>query len=486
MKTALGIQDSKDRYPTPATLGQTLSQGLWTPARHLVYVSNKIAEIQYRPLRLIVTFPPRHGKSELISHWTPVWFLSHFPRLKVMLSSYEANFAASWGRRVRNTIAANQSELGICIAGDSGAAATWETELFPKEENLKHPYLERGGMNTAGVGGPITGKGANLFIIDDPVKNIAEAESLTYREAAWDWWRTTARTRLQPGASMIIIMTRWHDDDLVGRLLKENDENWEIINLPAIAESNDALGRQIGEPLWPEKYNREALAILEKIEGPRYWPALFQQRPVAEGGNIFKMEWWNEHFYTKQPQLLTIGQYWDTAFKKNATSDYSVCVTAGRTVDGIVILDVWRDRVEFPELVVMAKAKYAQYRPNRVKVEDAASGQSLIQALTRDTKLPIVEQTPEDSQFSSYPKEVRAKLITAIVAGGHVQLPAEASWLATFLSELSRFPAGEHDDIVDAFVYAVNDLWRTPGAIDEEPPATPTQLEFGGIGEKWF
>lgn len=236
MFTALGKQSRGNRYHTPADLAINLSDGMWRLAPHLQLISDKIAAITEQPLRLIIALPPRHGKSELGSHWTPIWFLNEWPTGKVILASYEAQFAASWGRKVRNGIQENEGKLRIKLSGDSSAAATWELK-------------SGGGMWTAGVGGPITGKGAHLLIIDDPIKNYAEAYSPVYRESIDQWYQTVARSRFEPDASVIIIMTRWHNDDLVGRLIERDKtkQQWDVVNLPAMAEENDPLGREVGD-----------------------------------------------------------------------------------------------------------------------------------------------------------------------------------------------------------------------------------------------
>ncbi len=459
MHTALGRRDAGNHYETPADCAITLSDGLWYLAPHLKLISDKIAEIRDHPIKLIITLPPRHGKSELVSHWTPIWFLNEWPDKKVILASYEASFAASWGRKARNGIQDNEEKLNIRMSMDSSAASTWELK-------------SGGGMWTAGVGGPITGKGAHLLIIDDPIKNYAEAYSPVYRESIGQWYQTTAFPRLEPDASIIIIMTRWHDDDLVGRLKVGDD--FDIINLPALAEQEDLIGREEGEALWPDRYNKDALLeIAEAIGGlsGRNWLSLYQQRPVREGGNIFKSHWWQT--YKVLPGINMIGQYWDTAFKIGAKTDFSVCVTLGRHEKGICVLRIFRDKLEFPELLRQVRAEYDLMKPNILKVEDAASGTPLIQTLTRDTDLPILPILPIGS------KEIRANQITGIVEAGRVSLPESAEWLAIFLDEMSTFPAGVHDDIVDAFVEGIADIWEW----GKMPPPTERTVIYDSVAE---
>lgn len=224
---------------------------------------------------LMVMMPPRHGKSETTSYYTPAWVIENNHHARVILASYEADFAASWGRKVRNLLENNKHELSVRIAGDSSAAERWHT-------------TEGGGMFTAGVGGPITGKGGDVLILDDPIKNAEQAYSATYRDKVWDWWGSTFLTRREPGASVIMVLTRWHDDDIAGRVLKENGDDWDVLRFPAIAEGADELGRQAGDALWPGRYNAERLASMRRQVGNYVWGALYQQTPPnLEGGAVY-------------------------------------------------------------------------------------------------------------------------------------------------------------------------------------------------------
>jgi predicted phage terminase large subunit-like protein len=385
--------------------------------------------------------PPRHGKSELLSHWTPVWYLANWPEKRIILASYAADFASTWGRKVRNTVIS--SGVSISMSDDSVAAARWET-------------TEGGGMVTAGVGGPITGRGADLLVIDDPIKNRAEATSAVYRQHLWDWWTSTARTRLEPSASVIVIMTRWHEDDLVGRLLEGQDDDlgdkWSHIRLPALAEPDD-LFREEGMPLWPDRYSMDALVSARMAVGVEDWACLYQQRPAPPEGSLFKLQWWRA--YDREPTSLTdVVQFWDTAYKTGQANDYSVCVTLGYDRLGFYVLHVWRDRVDYPALVRVARALYERYQPSRVFVEDAASGQSLVQTLRSDTQLPVVPVRVDADKVS------RANAVTGLMEAGKVYLPQTADWLPDFVDELSIFPNGSHDDQVDAFVGALRQAVR--------------------------
>ena len=226
----------------------------------------------YQPLRLMVAMPPRHGKSELASTWQPFWLLCRDPSKRILLASYGADFAARWGRRVRELVQDIGGEYGVHINPASRSVARWDTTAG-------------GGMVCVGVGGSLTGRGADLLIIDDPVKSSAEATSRVYRDRLWDWYRSTARTRLEPGGSVILIMSRWHQADLAGMVLDdEYGETWDTLRLPALAETDDALGRSEGNPLWPERYGIEQLSEARAELGSYYWQAMYQQSPAAARG----------------------------------------------------------------------------------------------------------------------------------------------------------------------------------------------------------
>lgn len=453
-------QASEDWLRAPAPFAERLSRGRWKRAPHLDLVSDRIAEIADHPIFLMVNMPPRHGKSELISRWTPVWFLKRWPWKRVLLVSYQAGFATDWGADAKDTFTENQQELELRIRQDTKSKARWKIQGFG------------GGMVATGVGGPVTGRGADLVIIDDPIKNQKEAMSPVYREAVKQWYRGTLRTRLQPGASIIILMTRWHQDDLCGWLLNEYSgeseegeelqleapeqrDPWETINLKAIADPTEAepdpLGRAPGEALWPEMYDVPELARLRYATGPFWWSAEYQGSPRPEGGGVFKegfFQYFNPDEF-EDLKLTRFVQQWDTAFKEKQVNDRSVCITVAEGKAGYYILDLWVGRPDFPKLTDAAKAQYGKWVPDRVRVEDKASGQSLVQQLRRDSKVPIVANKAVDD------KVIRAHSVSGIVEAGRVWLPQRAPWLSEFLAEVCGFPTATHDDITDAFVYAL-------------------------------
>ncbi len=400
--------------------------------------------------RLMVEMPPRHGKSETGSKYFPAWLIGA-RRRRVILTSYEATFAASWGRKVRDIL----SEWGPALYGvgvsDSSAAMAW-WELADGSAS----------MMTAGVGGPITGKGGDL-LIDDPVKNAEEANSQTYRDKVWDWYQSTAYTRLEPDGFVLLTMTRWHDDDLAGRLLKEQEhggDQWEVIKLPAIAEHDECIPladgycyrRAEGEPLWPERFNTARLAEIRTAVGSQVWASLYQQRPTPDGGLIWHREWFKR--YSELPPLTRIIQTIDTAFQTGVASDYSVIATWGRTETDYYLVDLWRARVEYPELKRAIIDQARKHEPEKIYLEKAASGQSAFQELRRETDLPIVAIPPQGS------KESRAAAVSPLAEAGHVWIPAEAPWVADWVEEHVAFPRGAHDDQVDTTSLALSRLSR--------------------------
>jgi len=388
--------------------------------------------------RLMVFMPPRHGKSELISKYFPAWVLGNWPEKRVILTSYEADFAASWGRKARTVL---QESAGIFDWNlGEGAGYRWDTG-------------KGGGVQTAGVGGPITGKGADVFIIDDPVKNAEEANSPTYREKAWDWYRSTARTRLEPNGIMVLIMTRWHEDDLAGRLvrdMKEGGEQFDVISFPAIARENDPLGRRPGEPLWPDRYDVAALDATRRTLGPYWYASLYDQTPAPPGGDIFKEAWFGRYTNFPAGKPARRVQSWDTAHKTGSENSYSVCVQMSMWSNGYYVENVVRERMEYPDLKRRAMQLAESERPDLVLIEDKASGQSLIQEMIRDTIIPVLPWSIDGDKIA------RANACTPECEAGKVFLREGAPWVADFIGELASFPYGMHDDQVDAFTQAMN------------------------------
>lgn len=418
--------------------------------------------------RLMLFAPPRHGKTELASRRFPAYSLGRYPNLSLIATSYGADLASSINRDVQRII-------------DSEAYAN----LFPNTrlwgENIRTvadgSYLRnsdifevvghRGVYKSSGVGGGITGRGMDIGVIDDPVKDAEQAYSQTYRDKVWEWYTSTFYTRLMPGGGILIILTRWHEDDLAGRILKaseSNGEKWRIVSFPAIAEKDEAH-RKEGEPLHPERYGMDQLDRIKIAVGGRVWSSLYQQRPSAAEGQIFKREWWKTYTTVaedpaaiiKELGITHVVQFWDTAFKTKTGDDFSVCVTMGQADNRYVVLDRWKDKVEFPELKNTAIAQAAKWQPHTLLIEDAASGQSLIQELQRDSLLPIHPVKVDKDKVS------RAYAVTPLLEAGRVAYRQDATWAADFIDTLAAFPNAEHDDDVDAFTGALEYLARGGG-----------------------
>jgi len=436
---------------SPAGFATIASNGRWIPARHLAYLNAILVEmLKGNLLRVIINMPPRHGKSEFISKFLPAYFLGTHPDQSVILASYEADFASQWGRRARTLI----EEYGrffqepVEVDPESSAASRW---------NIKGHV---GGMQTAGIGGPLTGKGAHLAIIDDPVKNDEEAMSFTIREKHWEWYRSTLYSRLEPNGAILILMTRWHEDDLAGRLINgmddEHKDQWVVVNLPAIAESNDALGRQVGEALWPERYGVEALNNIAANTEEYWFSALYQQRPAPLEGGMFKKSWFE--IVKAAPWGIPKLRYWDLAATKNAGDFSSGLLIGVDTKTGLsYILDVQHDQLDSKDSEDLVK-QTAQIDGGEVAIEmeqePGSSGKRVIDHFARIV-LPgyAFMGTP-----STGDKVSRARAVMAASKAGNVKI-VRGHWNAAFLDELSMFPNGKHDDQVDALSGAFNGIW---------------------------
>lgn len=436
--------------------------------RHHELIADHLMAVERGEIkRLMIFMPPRHGKSQLASELFPAWYLGRNPNRRVMGTSYGDRLAQRFSRRVRNQImGAHYPFPGVEIAGDKAAVAAWDIEAHT------------GGYWAAGVGSAVTGEGAHLLIIDDPVKNRAQADSPTYRDRVWDWYQNDAYTRLMPGAAVVVIQTRWHEDDLSGRLLDAQEhggDEWTVLSLPARAEdADDPLGRATGAALWPEWYDEEDLSRIEANVGPRGWDALYQQRPSALEGSVFLREWMGgagRSFDDMDQLVRDVGvprrliQVVDSAFKEGVGRSYSVVATWADFDGRYLLLDLWRDRVEYPDLIEAIKnawVKWGNYRPV-VYIEDKASGQSALQTLRRErvllggrpTTIPVKAWLPPTHSS----KESRADAVTPAFREGEVWLPRAATWLADWIEEHVTFPTGAHDDQVDTTSMALSILW---------------------------
>lgn len=415
--------------------------------------------------RLVVTMPPRHGKSALTSEFFPAWYLGRNPERQVICASYSQELASDFGRKVRNwtTTPIHRAAFpGSGLTEDSQAAHRFHTE--------------RGGVYIAvGRGGSATGRGAHLFVIDDPVKDREEAESEAIREHTKSWYRTVALTRLMPNGAVVIVMTRWHDDDLAGYVLREHGhEGWDVLNLEADAPAQgDPLGRVEGAALWPEMYPVDVLASLRISLGSYDYGALYRGRPVPREGGIFKASWFEQGRYDTAPHrdlVRRIVQSWDTAQKAADTNCPSVCTTWAETDTGYFLLHVHRERMEWPALRRTAESLAARFNPTSLLIEDKSSGQSLVQDLHNGTRLPVIGVEPDGD------KVLRAMAVSPLCEAGRVHLPRVATWLPDYEHEMFRFPGSATNDQVDSTSQALK--WMSPKGAGITAISVPTTIPF--------
>ncbi len=388
--------------------------------------------------------PPRHGKSELISKAFPAWYLGTFPDRRILLASYEADFAAGWGRKARLLLEEYGPDLwGVEVDKRSSAADRWDIAGHD------------GGMGTAGVGGALTGKGSHVLVIDDPIKNAEEAASQTIRDKIHDWYLSTAYTRLEsdPEGAVIIVMTRWHEDDLLGRELTGGEE-WRVLNFPAVAEENDCLGREPGDPLWPERFSKERLERIAAKIGPYWWAALYQQRPSPLEGGLLKRDW--IQYYDLPPvqsQLEQWVQSWDMAFKDSKANSYVVGGVWARAGADFYLIDMIRDHLDFPKTIEAVKSWAGLYPQARAKlIEDKANGPAVIQTLQHEVP-GLIAVSPRGS------KEARLSAVAPLFCAGNVWIPRTKLWTKDYVGELCAFPNAATDDQVDMTSQALD--WMT-------------------------
>jgi predicted phage terminase large subunit-like protein len=398
--------------------------------------------------RLIINMPPRHTKSEFASYLLPAWFLGKFPHKKVIQTSHTAELAVGFGRKVRNLVDQDVYAKifpGVGLQADSKAAGRWATN-------------KQGDYFAIGVGGAVTGKGADLLIIDDPHSEqeaaLAETNPEIY-DKTYEWYTSGPRQRLQPGGAIVIVMTRWSKRDLTGQVLKaeaqRGGEEWEVIDFPAILPS--------GTPLWPEFWSLNELHALKKELPNGKWMAQYMQQPTSETSAIVKREWWKVWDKEDPPFCDFTLMSWDTAFEKNNRSDYSACTTwgvfyqenpeTGKTDTNIILLNAFRDRMEFPELKRVAIEQYKDWEPDSVIIEKKASGAPLIYEM-RAMGIPVQEFTP----VKGNDKISRLNAVSDLFASGRVWAP-NTSWAEEVIDEVASFPAGDHDDYVDSVSLAL-------------------------------
>jgi predicted phage terminase large subunit-like protein len=400
--------------------------------------------------RLIINLGPRHTKSEFASVFLPSKYLGHHPDRKVIQSTHTAELSYGFGRRVRNMVASREYANvfpDTSLAADSKAAGRWSTS-------------KGGEYHAVGIGAKIAGKGADLFIVDDAHSEQDYIRALGGESAAFDdayeWYQTGPRQRLQPGAAIVVVMTRWHLRDLTGRLIRRMTQNpradqWELIEFPAILPSGNAL--------WPEFWPLEELLKTKEELSVQQWNAQYLQNPTADEGALVKREWWRTWKGDESPKCDYVIQSWDTAFTAKERSDYSACTTwgvfyredeeTGHRVPNIILLHAFRKRMEFPELKSVAHRMWKDRQPDSFLIEGRASGQPLIQELRR-MGIPVTEYTPSRGND----KVVRVNAVTDLFSSGAVWVP-DRRWAEEVIEEFAAFPVGEHDDFVDSSTQAL-------------------------------
>ncbi len=397
-------------------------------ASHHRLISEKLEGVDSGDIRKLMIFvPPRHGKSELASIRFPAWYIGKNPQKQIIACSYAKELAMDFGRKVRNLLQLPEyaDVFGNLLSNDSTASYRWDT---------KHG----GSYLAAGIGGPITGRGADLLIIDDPIKNRQDANSQLYRDHVWDWYRSTAFTRLMPGACQVVIQTRWHEDDLAGRLLDQEGQQWDVLELPAI---------QDGQALWDAWYPLEVLEEIRQTIGPREWSSLYEQKPAPDDGAYFKRKWFRRFAAPPDRANLRIYGASDYAVTQDG-GDYTVHLVAGvDPVGDIYILDIWRGQTETAEWIEAFIDLVQEWKPQLWAEE---SGQ-ILKSVGPFLEKRLVERNvyvTRDQYASAADKPTRARSIQARVQMGKVRLPTTEAGEA-LLSECLRFPAGKHDDQVD-------------------------------------
>ena len=423
----------------------TMWPGFIDGAHHKL-MAKKFQEIaEGKCKRLIINMPPRHTKSEFASYMLPAWFLGKFPNKKIIQCSNTAELAVGFGRKVRNLVDSDVYKKifpNVNLRADSKAAGRWSTS-------------GNGEYFAIGVGGTVTGKGADLLIIDDPHSEQEAAIASTNPEVydkVYEWYSSGPRQRLQPGGAIVIVMTRWAKRDLTGRILKSADERdgdkWEVINLPAILPTE--------KPLWPQFWSYEELCALRNELPVSKWSAQYQQEPTSEQGAIVKREWWKIWEPETPPRCEYVIQSWDTAFTKNERSDYSAVTTWGvfykdENPDDphVILLDAVKRRMEFPELKEAALQYYKEWEPDAFIVEAKAAGAPLVYEL-RQMGIPVSEFTP----VRGNDKIVRLNSVSDLFASGKVWAPP-TRWAEEVIEEMAAFPNSEHDDLVDSSTQAL-------------------------------
>ena len=470
------------------------------PARHHRLLIEKLEAISAGTIdRLMITMPPGSAKSTYASVLFPAWWLARHPRSTLICASHTSHLAETFGRRVRDLVIDNKVLLGYGIKSDNKAVGSWSTD-------------DGSTYFAVGVGGAVAGRRADCAILDDLIKNQEDADSVRSRDRAWDWYQADLLTRLKPGGRVILIMTRWHNDDLAGRLLqaqKAGGDKWAVVNLPAIAGLDDALGREPGEALWPDWEGVEALSRKRKSMTDRTWSALYQQQPTTTEGSILRRDYWRPWTdeAPKRPAAIVISL--DTAYSEKSSADPTGCSVwylvdtdyfPSRTRPGepietpdmrskCLLRFAWRERLPFPELIthVLDTVKHFGIPgvPLRLLIETKASGISVVQEMRRLMPDLVIEGVNPVGDKTS-----RAHSVTAMMEAGRVYAlarveddgPAYRPWADMVIDECAAFPVGQHDDLVDTVTQALR-YFRDSG-VEFFPEDAPEPAKSGSTRHK--
>jgi len=481
----LGVQPKDMWKLTPATMATYLTNGEWSPAEHLLHISKIVATAIYnglvhkKPSRIIINVPPRHGKSQMLSIHTPVWILEHWPWANIILASYGSDLSNDFSLATRDLILGNEDKLSIRLRKDRRQIDRWMTE-------------QGGGMFAVGIGGPITGRGANVLLIDDYVKNADEAASKAKRKSNYDWFLSTASTRLEPGAPAIVVATRWHPDDVVGRLENEveSDIPWQVIKLPALASSNDPLGREPGEPLWPERYSKAALHNIRSTIGSYFWRALYQQDPVESRTGLFSGDDLQVVDILPAESRLRRIRAWDLAAtepESGSDPDYTCGLNLAydEVTKTYIITDVVRKQLSPSNTEELTKTTASSDGPNVVihlEQEPGSAGKNIISMFAKHTLQGyIVKGTRITGK-----KFTRAQPVLAAVENGTVKM-LRAPWNKALRDEIDAFPDGAHDDQIDALslAYFGHSVWNRGGATFGRKKPEKTGVSMYNQGPVW-
>ncbi len=430
---------------SPQTTAKSIFHKDWASPKHINYIEEKLLDLYNGEAnKLIINIPPRHGKSQLVTKIFPLWWLLNKPSDRIIIAAYNSTLAEYFGREILDLYKKVSPEFGLELSTSQKAKSEFVTN-------------RNGSISAVGVGGSLTGKGANLIIVDDPIKNDAEANSPEARDKIYEWFNATLLTRLEPNGVIILVMTRWHEDDLAGRLLKQ--KKWDRIVLPAIAEKNDLLDRKVGEALWENRYPKTSLLDIKDSIGSYWFSSLYQQSPAPAEGGIFKRR--DFRYYeqidgiAKSKEFLIemreLGLFFacDLAISTSEKADYTVIAVFASDIEkNLIVVDVVREKILPSKHMELIRELYEKYKPLQIGIETVQYQASLFYSLS-NIGLPVTKLVPKKDKVS------RALPLAAKIEAGKVYFNKAINCLAEIENELLNFPNAKHDDIVDSLSYAV-------------------------------